>query len=385
MACPRSVLNKIYYMFEKKGNVMTDLFSPVKMGDIELNNRILMAPLTRNRAHNDTDIPHDLGVEYYAQRASSGLIITEATQISAEGKGYISTPGIYTEKQVEKWREIVQAVHDKGGKIFLQLWHVGRISHESVLPEGQKPLAPSAVRADAQTYTKDGPTDVSEPKAMSIQDIERTLDDYKKAAENAKKAGFDGVEVHGANGYLIDQFTRDHSNKRDDKYGGSVENRSRFLFEVLDRVISVWGAERVGLRLSPTGTFNDMGDSDPLQTFGYIIDQLNNYNLSYLHMVERFPGIENSNEDFAILEQLYNRWQGFYIANGDYDYMKAKDAVEGGHAHAITFGRPFIANPDLPERLKRGAPLNEPDHDTFYGGGAKGYVDYPFLDETKAA
>lgn len=364
---------------------MTDLFTPLKLGNVETKNRVYMAPLTRNRADNETDMPNELSPKYYGQRASGGLIITEAAQISPQGKGYVSTPGIYNEEQAREWKKSVDAVHEKGGKIFIQLWHVGRISHTSLQPDGQKPVAPSAIRAQGQTYTENGQEDVSEPRALDTNEIKDIVADYKKASQFAKEAGFDGIEVHAANGYLIDQFLRDKTNKRDDAYGGSVENRARFLFEVLDAVTSVWSPEKVGVRLAPTGTFNDMGDSDPLTHFGYVIDKLNSYNLAYLHMVERFPGMETTNEDEKIVRDLRAKWTGLYIGNGDYDLPSAQNAIESGYADAITFGRPFIANPDLPERLQKGAKLNSPDQSTFYGGGKKGYTDYPFMDESKAA
>ncbi|MAM35256.1 MAG: alkene reductase [Micavibrio sp.] len=362
---------------------MTSLFEKCSIGDLDFKNRIFMAPLTRSRADDATDIPADIAIEYYKQRASAGLIITEATQISQRGKGYIKTPGIYNDKQAAKWKEITDVVHEEGGKIFLQLWHVGRISHTSIQPDGKNPVSSSAVKADTKTFTQDGYQDVSEPEALSVDGIKQTIADFKKGAELCKKAGFDGVEIHGANGYLIDQFLRDKTNKRDDAYGGSVENRARFLLEIVDAVKEVWPTNRIGVRLSPTGSFNDMGDSDPLTMFSHVVDQLNDRKVGYLHLVERFPGMDVGNDDLATINTLIEKWQGFYIANGDYDILKAKDAVQSKHADAIAFGRPFIANPDLPERLEKGAELNEPDEDTFYGGGAEGYTDYPFLSESK--
>lgn len=359
---------------------MPTLFDAALVGETDVKNRIFMAPLTRNRA-NPGGTPSPLAAEYYAQRASAGLIVTEATQISAMGKGYLNTPGIYTPEQVAGWTEIVSAVHDKGGKIFLQLWHVGRISHTSLLPHGAEPVAPSAIRAASQTFTENGMTDVSEPRALTLEEITQTVADYKHAAECAKQAGFDGVEVHAANGYLIDQFLQDKTNHRDDDYGGDVANRVRFLSEVLDAVTEVWDSEQVGVRLSPTGTFNDMGDSTPLETFGHVIENLNTRNLAYLHMVERFPGIGAGNQDISTLMKLRSQWQGFYISNGDYNLLNAQNAIQSGYANAITFGRIYIANPDLPTRFELGAELNEPDQDTFYGGGAEGYTDYPFLEE----
>ncbi|MEM6811114.1 MAG: alkene reductase [Pseudomonadota bacterium] len=363
---------------------MSNLFEPIQVGSIATKNRVYMAPLTRNRAHPDGRI-NESAATYYSQRASAGLILTEATQINAEGKGYINTPGIYNDDHVEAWKKIVDAVHEKDGKILLQLWHVGRIAHTSLQPNEAQPLAPSAIQAKSQTFIETGPVDVSEPRAMTAEDIERTISDYKIAAELAKKAGFDGVEVHAANGYLIDQFLQDKTNHRDGEYGGSIENRMRFLTRVLDEVIDVWGSDKVGVRLSPTGTFNDMGDSDPEKTFGAVIEKLNDYNLAYLHMVEKFPGIETDSEEQKLLHRLREKWQGFYISNGDYGAENSQKVIDSGYADAVTFGRIFIANPDLPERLRTGAPLNEADPTTFYGGDEKGYTDYPFLEEKQAA
>lgn len=345
-----------------------------------------MAPLTRNRADNDTGIPSPMASEYYAQRASAGLIITEASQISPLAKGYVCTPGIYTQDQVAAWKDITRAVHEKGGKIFIQLWHVGRISHVSVLPDGETPVAPSEIVAkNAQTITANGREDVSKPRALTTEDIQNTIADYAAAAQNAKDAGFDGIEIHGANGYLIDQFLQDSSNKRTDEYGGSAENRSRFLLEIIEAVTKVWDSSRVGLRLSPTGVFNDMGDSDPLQTFGTLIHLLNDYDLAYLHFVERFPNLETADKDLRILDTLRRQWHGFYIANGDYNKQRAESSLEKGTADAVAFGRPYIANPDLVDRMQKGAVMNEIDAETIYGGDAKGYIDYPSLSDVQAA
>ncbi len=364
---------------------MPTLYEPAQFGKIEVKNRIFLAPLTRNRSKPDFS-PSDLAPEYYSQRASGGLLITEASQISPEGIGYINTPGIYNEAQVAGWKKVTDAVHAKGGKIFIQLWHVGRISHTSLLPNGQAPLAPSALRAKSQTFVGDaGMVDVSEPKAMSLEDIARTIADYKHAAECAKKAGFDGVEIHAANGYLIDQFLMDGSNQRTDQYGGPIENRFRFLREVLNMVLSVWDAGEVGIRLSPTGKFNDMSDTKRLSTFSYVVEQLNAFNLAYLHFVETFPGMQNTDEEQNIIEALIKKWTGFYIANGGYEKENAESAIISGKADAIAFGRSFLANPDLPKRLELGVALNDPDQSTFYGGGAEGYTDYPTWDQKKAA
>ncbi len=361
---------------------MTDtsiLFEPLRAGDLALPNRVVMAPLTRNRAHSD-GTPKTMAETYYAQRASAGLIISEATQISEMGKGYIDTPGILTQKQTDAWVRIVEAVHAVGGRIALQLWHVGRISHVSLLPGGAQPVSSSAVRADTKTFTANGFEACSEPVALGTDDIARTLDDYATAAQFAKKAGFDGVEVHGANGYLLDQFLQDGVNKRDDDYGGSIQNRMRLLGEVLDRVSDVFDPARIGVRLSPLGQANDISDSDPETLFGGVIDMLSSRKLAYLHLVEQFFGADTGDEDRAILKRLRARFDGVYFGNGGYDGKAAGEVIEAGHADAIAFGRPFIANPDLPERFRRGAVLNEQDQDTFYGGGAEGYTDYPFLE-----
>ncbi|WP_281826399.1 alkene reductase [Jannaschia rubra] len=362
---------------------MTDtaiLFEPLRAGDLVLPNRVLMAPLTRNRSEAD-GTPKAMAETYYAQRASAGLIISEATQISEMGKGYIDTPGIHTQKQADAWARIVDAVHAAGGRIVLQLWHVGRISHVSLLPGGAQPVSSSAVRANAQTFTADGFEDCSEPAALDKDGIARTIDDYGTAARFAKAAGFDGVEVHAANGYLLDQFLQDGVNRRDDDYGGAIENRMRLLSEVLDRVSEVFDPARIGVRLSPLGEANDMSDSDPEALFAGVIDMLSARKLAYLHLVEGFSGVDNtSEEDRAMLRRLRARHDGTYIGNGGYDATAAAGAIEAGQADAISFGRPFIANPDLPERFRRGAALNEQDKDTFYGGGEEGYIDYPFLD-----
>jgi N-ethylmaleimide reductase len=358
---------------------MRGLFEPVQLGSLILANRVFMAPLTRNRA-DAYGVHSELAATYYAQRASAGLIITEATQISPMGKGYINTPGIHSSQQIKAWRRIVDAVHGKGGRIFLQLWHVGRISHSSLLPTNAQPVAPSAIRANSQTFIATGPAQVSEPVALTLSGIKETLLDYRAAADNAKEAGFDGVEIHAANGYLIDQFLRSGSNQRSDVYGGSASNRVRFLAEVTEKVLEVWDEECIGVRISPTGTFNDMRDANPSETFSVAVDRLNKYGIGYLHVVESAQdGPQNSERDWALLQRLRELWKGFYIVNGGYDGPRGKEAVLAGHADAVAYGRPFLANPDLPRRLKLGVPLNEPDQQTFYGGGARGYTDYPSL------
>lgn len=358
----------------------SSLFNTVQMGTTRLPNRVLMAPLTRNRAHSD-GTPKDFTPAYYAQRASAGLIITEATQISDIGKGYLDTPGIYTNRHVAAWRNINSAVHAAGGRIFVQLWHVGRISHTSVLPEGLSPVAPSAIAAQAQTFTAKGFVGCSDPIALDNDGISSTIADFRHAAQAAKDAGFDGLEVHCANGYLLDQFLQDGTNTRGDSYGGSIENRTRLMNEVLDAVAEVFPVENIGIRLSPLGQANDISDSEPEALFSYVYETLSARKLAYIHVVEQFPGIETSEEEVAMMARLRARYDGFYIANGGYDAVTAAHAVESGHADAIAFGRPFLANPDLPERYRADAMLNEPDGNTFFGGDEKGYTDYPFLDK----
>ncbi|MXP26734.1 N-ethylmaleimide reductase [Altererythrobacter indicus] len=361
---------------------MTDistLFKPLHIGDLELPNRVLMAPLTRNRSQAD-GTPKEMAQTYYYQRASAGLIVSEATQISAMGKGYIDTPGIHTEAHADAWKEITDAVHAGGGRIFCQLWHVGRISHTSLLPDGNQPVSSSAVKANTQTFTANGFEDCSDPVALDKDGIAQTIEDYGRAAAFARQAGFDGIEVHSANGYLLDQFLQDGVNQRTDEYGGSVENRMRLLNQVLDRVLQEFPANRVGIRLSPLGQANDITDSDPEALFGPVYDMLSTRKLAYLHVVEQFFGQDTEEADKQLLMRLRKRYDGVYIGNGGYDAEKAAKAISSGAADAITFGRPFIANPDLPERFRTGAALNEPNSDTFYGGDEKGYTDYPFLD-----
>lgn len=350
---------------------MADLFSSGKIGDVEVKNRIFMAPLTRNRALGD-GTPKKMAVEYYSQRASAGLIVTEATQIDPMGKGYLDTPGIYSSDHCQVWKEITDGVHSKGGKIFIQLWHVGRISHSSLLPDGAQPIAPSAVTAKTQTFTAKGFEDVSAPRELSTDEVKEIVPQYVRAAKLAMEAGFDGVEVHSANGYLLNQFIASNTNLRTDEYGGSVENRARLLIEVLKSVSAEIGSGRVGVRLSPTGTFNDIQDSAAEENYTYIYKALSDMNLSYLHVVEAFLG----NTDGGLLSKIRPHFSGNYIANGGFDPERASKRVSED-AFAVAFGRPFISNPDLPERIKKKAPLAEADQNTFYGGDEKGYTDYP--------
>lgn len=357
------------------------LFSPITMGAIEAANRVAMAPLTRNRADNDTGEVGDMHVDYYRQRAGAGLIITEATQISAEGKGYIRTPGIHTPEQVAAWKKVTDAVHEAGGKIVCQLWHVGRISHVSLQPGGQQPVAPSAVNAGVKTFTENGFEPTSDPRALDIEEMPRIVDEYAQAAKMAIAAGFDGVEVHAANGYLIDQFLKTGSNKRDDAYGGSVENRARLLMEVMEAVTAAIGGDRTGIRLSPFSPANGISDDNPQETFTHVVKGLNRFGLAYLHMVEGATGGSRDLKDGHSIDALRKLFDGVYMANNGYDREMAMEAVASGHADVIAIGRPFIANPDLVERYRQDAPLNEGDQSTYYGGGREGYTDYPFLEE----
>jgi|SRR5450830_278010 len=353
-----------------------DLFSPVKLGALDLKNRIAMAPLTRNRA-GAGNVPQDINVTYYAQRATAGLIITEATPISDMAHGYPATPGIHTEAQVAGWKKVVDAVHAKGGKIVLQLWHVGRISHPSLLPNQALPVAPSAVKPAGQAFTYQGLVDFVTPRALDISELPSIVADYAKATEHAIAAGFDGVEVHAANGYLIDQFLRDSTNKRSDVYGGNIENRIRFLVEVVTAVVKVAGAGKVGVRISPLNPFNDISDSDPQKLFNKVADELSVFGLAYLHAVEGgMGGGDLPPFDFV---ELRKHFKGGYIANLGYDKARGNAAIASGNVDVVAFGVPFIANPDLVERFAQDSPLNTPDQATFYGGGEAGYIDYPTL------
>jgi N-ethylmaleimide reductase len=354
-----------------------DVFSPVDLGPYSLKNRFVMAPLTRNRA-GAGNVPQPLNAEYYAQRAGAGLIISEASQISEMAQGYPATPGIHSPEQIEGWRSVTGAVHRENGLIFLQLWHVGRISHSSLLPGRAKPVAPSALRPNGETFTLEGLVPFETPRALETEEIPGIVDDYAKAARNAMAAGFDGVEIHAANGYLIDQFLRDGTNQRTDRYGGSLENRMRLLREVTEAVIREIGPQKVGVRLSPENTFNDISDSDPQGTFNAVADMLGCYGLLYLHVVE---GDFVTGERKLDYRELKDRFKGLYMANGGYDLGRSVKSVDQGDADLISMGKPFLANPDLVERLRKGAPLNEPDPATFYGGGAEGYTDYPFYQE----
>jgi N-ethylmaleimide reductase len=359
------------------------LFEPYKLGAVTLTNRAVMAPLTRNRAVAGF-VPNPLAVEYYSQRASAGLLITEASQVSQQGQGYQDTPGIYTKEQIAGWRKVTDRVHERGGHIYIQLWHVGRISHTSLQPNGGAPVAPSAIRANGKTFVGGTFADVSEPRALELGEIPGIIDSFKRASANALEAGFDGVEIHGANGYLLDQFAKDGANKRTDAYGGSIENRARLMVEVSKAVVAEAGANRTGIRISPVTPANDVSDSNPQPLFDHIVDQLNALKLVYIHVIEGATGGPRDNAPFDY-DSLRKRFSGTYIANNGYDFKLATDVLEKNKADLIAFGKLFISNPDLVERLKLGAPLNAFDKATFYGGGAKGYTDYPALGQQAAA
>ena len=364
------------------------LFQPIALGPYTLAHRVAMAPLTRSRAGQPGDVPTTMNAEYYRQRASAALIITEATQISQQGQGYAWTPGIYTDAQVQAWREVSTAVHAANGLIFMQLWHVGRVSHPSFQPDAGLPVAPSALPVPGKTFIVDEQGngvwgDVPVPRALETAEIADIVEDYRRAARNALNAGMDGVEIHAGNGYLLDQFLNSNSNQRDDAYGGSVENRARFLLEVVAAVADEVGAERVGVRLTPMGRFMGMGDDTPEATFGYLVEALNQWNLAYLHLVEpaMVGTVKDDNFDprwDAIIAQLRQTWNGVLILAGGYDAESAEQALNADRADIIAFGRPFLANPDLPRRLHDGLELNTPDPSSFFGGDQRGYVDYPF-------
>jgi N-ethylmaleimide reductase len=353
------------------------LFEPIHFGAIEAPNRIVMAPLTRTRANSD-DAVHALQATYYAQRATAGLIVSEATHISPQGKGYAGAPGIYSQRQVEGWREVTSAVHQAGGRMVLQLWHVGRVSHPSLQPGGGLPVAPSAIGFAGHAFTYEGPQDFVTPRALETHEMPGIVADYVKAAANAKAAGFDGVEVHSANAYLLDQFLRDGTNKRTDRYGGSIENRARLTLEVTDAVATIWGADRVGIRLSPSLTIHGMSESDPASLFTYVASELGKRRLAYLHVVE--PSDPRGDPANRLIDPILLRkaFGGKYIGNGSYTGERARTAIVEGRIDAASFGRPFLANPDLPRRIAEDLPLNAINTARIYGGGADGYTDYPF-------
>lgn len=349
---------------------MPNLFDPIRMGAWDLPNRILMAPLTRCRA-GETRVPNALMAEYYTQRASAGLMISEATSVTPMGVGYAGTPGIWSEAQVEGWKLVTEAVHQAGGRMLLQLWHVGRISDPMFLG-GQLPVAPSAIAAAGHVSHVRPLKAFVQPRALSLEEIPEIIEAYRVGAENAKAAGFDGVEIHGANGYLLDQFLQDKTNHRTDAYGGPIENRARLMLEVTDAVVSVWGKDRVGMHLAPRGDAHDMGDSNPLQTFSYVARELRKRGIAFICAREYLgPG--------RIGPKLKEIFGGTYVANEKFTLETANQVLAAGEADAVAFGVPFLANPDLPERLRIHAPLNTPDPSTFYAHDARGYIDYPFL------
>lgn len=362
------------------------LMTPVQFGPYELPNRMVMAPLTRNRA-GAGNVPGPMNATYYAQRAGAGLIISEASQISPQGLGYPATPGIYSAEQVEGWKLITEAVHQQGGRIFLQLWHVGRISHPALQPDGALPVAPSAIAPEGDAATYEGPKPFVTPRALDLSEIPGIVEDYRQGAANALAAGFDGVEIHSANGYLLDQFLRDGTNHRTDAYGGSIASRAKLLLEVTEAVAQIWGGDRVGVRLSPSGTFNSMQDSDPLTLFRYVAGALNPFGLAYLHLVE--PRAEGDVSGERVEDQLTAAFfrpifHGPIISAGGHDRETGNAAIANGDADLIAYGRLFISNPDLPTRFARNADLNPYDRSTFYGGTEEGYIDYPFLERQTA-
>jgi len=352
-----------------------NIFSKYKFGDLELSNRMVMAPMTRCRAI-EGNVPNPLAVIYYTQRASAGLIITEGSQVDQHGVGYVNTPGIHTPIQVAGWKKVTEAVHKAGGKIFLQLWHVGRVSHPDFLG-GELPVAPSALPVEGDVHTPQGKKKFVIPRALDLDEIPGIIEQFRKGAENAKAAGFDGVEIHGANGYLLDQFLRDGSNRRTDKYGGCLENRLRLPLEVTEAVVSVWGIDRVGYRISPHFSLYSMSDSNPRQTFSHFAKELNEIGLGYIHMVEpvggRMGAIASTAKLAPIIQDIF---EGTLILNGGYDFRIGNESIEKGDADLISFGVLFLANPDLPERFRKNAPLNQADVATYYNGEEKGYIDY---------
>ena len=364
------------------------LFQPFELGGVTLPNRVLMSPLTRSRASQPGDIPNALNAHYYEQRASAGLILSEATQISPQGKGYAFTPGIHSNEQIDGWKKVTNAVHTAGGRIHMQLWHVGRISHPDLQPNGDQPVAPSAIRAEgAKTFISadSGMVDVPEPRALETAEMAGIVEQYRQGARNAKAAGFDGVEVHAANGYLLDQFIKSGSNHRTDEYGGTLENRLRLPLMVIQAVIDVWGKDKVGVRVGPTGSFNGMYDNNPIETFSTFAKHLNDLGIGYLEVVEdSFQGNHANGRPEDVIDAIRAVYKGTYIANGAYTAEEARIRISEGRCDLVTFGRPFIANPDLPERFRQNAPLNEWDDSTFYGGDEHGYTDYPALEKLEA-
>lgn len=357
------------------------LLTPLALGPLTLPNRLVMSPMTRSRSEQPGDVPTELNARYYAQRASAGLIVTEATQVHPHGKGYAFTPGIYSDEQVAGWRLVTEAVHAGGGRISAQLWHVGRMSHVD-FHGGEAPLAPSAINAEAKIFLGGANpfAATSTPRALDTREVAQVVEQFRHGAEQAKAAGFDGVELHGANGYLPHQFLSDQANQRSDAYGGSVTNRIRFTVEALEALVGVWGGERVGLRISPAMGMNGCGESDAPALYGALLDEANRLGIGFIDVIEYFgPSDARPTTPSELHASLRGRFKGRYLANGGFDPSHARAAIEAGHADGIVFGRHFLANPDLPERIRRGASLTAPDPTTFYGGDAKGYTDYPRL------
>ena len=362
-------------------NSAAALLSPFQLGSLTLQNRMVMAPLTRSRA-NASDSPHALQVEYYRQRASAGLIISEGSQVSAQGKGYPYTPGIHSAEQVQGWRDVTQAVHREGGKIFLQLWHVGRISHPIAQADGALPVAPSALAAVGKLFTTEGMQDFVVPRALEEGEMPGVVKQFQDAARNALEAGFDGVEVHAANGYLIDQFLRDSTNHRTDAYGGPIENRVRLLMEIVDAVKTVWPADRIGVRISPINQFNTITDSAPEALFVHVARRLSEKGVVYLHVIQEDGTRRTPSSDFD-WQALRAAFDGVYVANGAYDKARAAKEIAEGRVDLVSFGKLFLANPDLPRRFSEEAEFNKPWTEKFYSGGAEGYIDYPSLTEER--
>jgi N-ethylmaleimide reductase len=359
------------------------LLKPIKLHDLELKNRVIMAPMTRSRAANDGNVPNDIMVTYYTQRANAGLIISEGSQISKQGVGYVNTPGIYSDAQVEGWKKITKAVHDEGGKIFIQLWHVGRMSHPD-FHNGELPIAPSAINPDSKSYTPQGFKDTVTPRELTETEIKDIVQDFRHAAKNAMEAGFDGVEIHASNGYLLHQFFVSTANTRTDAYGGSTESRARILFEVLDAVKEVMPIECVGVRLNPSlhASFGITLNEDTIPTFDYIIEKLNDYKLAYLHLSEPFTDVSNVPHAEPNIAKRYRPiYKGNLMINGGFDQEKGNKVIEEGNADMVAYGHLYISNPNLPERFRQHAELQTADKNTFYTSGTEGYIDYPSLKE----
>lgn len=371
-------------MAHREMNKKAPLLKPIKVGKYNLKNRVVMAPLTRRRATDDM-VPLDIMRIYYGQRASAGLIISEATNISHQAFGYMNSPGIFMPEQIEAWKPITEAVHQKGGCIFLQMWHVGRVSHPSLQPDNKLPVSASAIAVEGQINTPEGHQQMVTPRALELNEIPAVVNDYKTASLNAIEAGFDGVEIHGANGYLPNQFLLDGSNKRNDEYGGSIQNRSRFMLEIVETCCNAIGSDKVGIRLSPSGANQGMFDTNVVAVYEYIIEKLNHFDLAFLHLMEPYVPLEPA-EKFAhylkeVTRHFRKLFKGPLITNVGFDYESGNRSIQKGDADMIAFGRLFISNPDLVERFEKGAPLNPWDIDTFYYGGEKGYIDYPFVED----